>query len=73
MITIDFLKIARWSLRLLTFVFHLTRIMLIFSLGTLMSFFAILQWDVWGLLVMMIILISIADWFIGIYFGRWVK
>ncbi len=73
MITIDFLKIARWSLRLLTFVFHLTRIMLIFSLGTLMSFFAILQWDVWGLLVMMIILISITDWFIGIYFGRWVK
>ena len=73
MITIDFLKIARWSFRLLTFVFHLTRIMLIFSLGTLMSFFAILQWDVWGLLVMMIILISITDWFIGIYFGRWVK
>ena len=73
MITIDFLKIARWSLRLLTFVFHLTRIMLIFSLGTLMSVFAILQWDVWGLLVMMIILISITDWFIGIYFGRWVK
>ena len=73
MITIDFLKIARWSLRLLTFVFHLTRIMLIFSLGTLMSFFAMLQWDVWGLLVMMIILISITDWFIGIYFGRWVK
>lgn len=73
MITIDFLKIARWSLRLITFVFHLTRIILIFSLGTVMAFFAILQWDVWGLLVMVIILTAITDWFIGVYFGRWVK
>lgn len=66
MITIDFLK-------LLIFVFHLVRIILIFSLGTLMSFFAMLQWDVWGLLAMIIILITLADWFKGVYFGRWVK
>lgn len=69
MLTVNFNIIGRYIWQSLIFSFHVVRIMLIFMLGSLMAFFVMMRFqDSWGILATLIILLSLADWIIGLYF-----
>ncbi len=73
MLTINLRTIGTYIWKILIVAFHLVRIGLVFTLGSIMAFYAMMSWGNLGVAVMFIIVITMTDWMISIYIGDWMK
>ena len=73
MLTINLRTIGFYIWKILIAAFHLVRIGLIFALGTIMAFYAMMYWGNLGTVVMILIIITMTDWMISLYIGDWWK